>query len=153
MHISRGFNLKDFLSQPALNGSLHAFASLLRQIPSIISPIPDPDLRSPNKISSSHWSGLPRYQTSMQESTNAQNSLPHRIEYAKVMTLLTCPSLEMTYYCDTVGRVPKIAKVVTGFQGLETFDIGNGDLSPEWGVDLVIKGGALTYGPWADRQR
>ena len=59
----------------------------------------------------------------------------------------------MTYYCDTAGKVPEVARVVTGFAGLETCDVGNGDLSPEWGVDLVIKGGMLTYGPWADRQR
>jgi len=32
-------------------------------------------------------------------------------------------------------------------------DIGNGDLSPEWGVDLVFTGVHLDYGPWADRQR
>lgn len=32
-------------------------------------------------------------------------------------------------------------------------DIGNGDLPPEWGVDAVIHGAALSYGPWSDRQR
>lgn len=37
--------------------------------------------------------------------------------------------------------------------GLEKCDVGNGDLAPEWGVDLSIKGGILSYGPWADRQR
>lgn len=69
------------------------------------------------------------------------------------MTLLTSPELEMTYYCDTAGRVPEVAECVTGFRGLEVADVGNGDLSPEWGVDLVVRGGAITYGPWADRQR
>ena len=33
------------------------------------------------------------------------------------------------------------------------YDIGNGDLPPEWGLDLVFRGGTITYGPWADRQR
>lgn len=80
------------------------------------------------------------------------DSVQH-VEYAKVTTLLTSPELEMTYYCDTAGKVPPVPRVVTGFAGLETCDIGNGDLSPEWGVDLVIKGGIITYGPWADRQR
>jgi hypothetical protein len=59
----------------------------------------------------------------------------------------------MTYYCDTAGKVPSVPRMVTGFVGLETCDIGNGDLSPEWGVDVVVRGGVLTYGPWADRQR
>jgi hypothetical protein len=26
-------------------------------------------------------------------------------------------------------------------------------VSPEWGFDLVVHGGVLRYGPWADRQR
>jgi BLTP1 N-terminal region len=37
--------------------------------------------------------------------------------------------------------------------GLETMDVGNGDLAPQWGVDIVIHGGQVNYGPWADRQR
>lgn len=32
-------------------------------------------------------------------------------------------------------------------------DVGNGDLAPEWGIDLVIHGGQVNYGPWTDRQR
>lgn len=94
------------------------------------------------------WTGLPRYQ-----SNSDGNLSPHLVEYAKVTTLLSSPELEMTYYCDNAGTVPATPKVVTGFAGLETNDIGNGDLSPEWGVDIVIRGGNLTYGPWADRQR
>lgn len=77
----------------------------------------------------------------------------HREEYAKVTTLLTSPELQITYYCDTAGKVPAVPRMATGFAGLESFDIGNGDLSPEWGVDVLVKGGNITYGPWADRQR
>lgn len=39
------------------------------------------------------------------------------------------------------------------FAGLESYDVGNGDLAPEWGVELSVKGGNIVYGPWADRQR
>ncbi|CAG8645156.1 2250_t:CDS:10, partial [Gigaspora margarita] len=35
----------------------------------------------------------------------------------------------------------------------EEVDIGNGDLSPEWGVDLTFTQAQINYGPWADRQR
>ena len=38
-------------------------------------------------------------------------------------------------------------------ESLDPFDIGNGDLPPEWGIDLVVRGGFIRYGPWADRQR
>jgi hypothetical protein len=95
------------------------------------------------------WQGLPRYRSSLDDGIESS----HRDEYAKVTTLLTSPELQVTYYCDTAGKVPLVPKMATGFAGLESFDIGNGDLSPEWGVDVVIKGGNLTYGPWADRQR
>lgn len=54
--------------------------------------------------------------------------------------------------CYMLGLVPTHAKY-TGKAGLEAMDIGNGDLAPEWGVDLAIHGGLVNYGPWADRQR
>ena len=76
------------------------------------------------------------------------------LEYAKEMKILEAPTIEMLYYADVVGVVPEESEN-SGFvhQGDDPFDIGNGDLPPEWGVDLAIKGGVLRYGPWADRQR
>ncbi|CAB4400532.1 unnamed protein product [Rhizophagus irregularis] len=71
-------------------------------------------------------------------------------EYAKVSTILVCHLLEMTYYADVAGKVPRTPIPITDS---EEIDIGNGDLSPEWGVDLVFTGVHLDYGPWADRQR
>jgi hypothetical protein len=73
------------------------------------------------------------------------------IEYAVERKLLETPVLEISYYADVVGKVP------TEQQGrttrLESFDIGNGDLPPQWGIDIVVRGGFFRYGPWADRQR
>lgn len=51
-----------------------------------------------------------------------------------------------------VGVVPEHPTRV-GRPGLEAMDVGNGDLAPEWGIDFVIHGGQVNYGPWADRQR
>lgn len=51
-----------------------------------------------------------------------------------------------------VGVVPQEGYDATP-NPLDPFDIGNGDLPPEWGFDLVIRNGVLRYGPWADRQR
>ena len=102
--------------------------------------------RFPNgyKLSSRQpaWKGLSRYRTAV-----------HVNEYAKVTTLLDCPELDLTYYSDTVGPVPAVSLSLPAMVGLESLDIGNGGLSPEWGVDVVIRGGTVTYGPWTDRQR
>ena len=56
---------------------------------------------------------------------------------------------ELSYYVDVAGVVPVESRSVDR-EGLE---VGNGDVSPEWGLDIVVHGGFLRYGPWADRQR
>jgi hypothetical protein len=86
----------------------------------------------------------------------SSNKLPNPdftlVEYAIERRILEAPTLELTYYTDSVGEVPSVSDQVDGIQ-TESMDIGNGDLSPEWGVDMVITGGFFRYGPWADRQR
>ncbi|GAA5906531.1 hypothetical protein JCM8208_000472 [Rhodotorula glutinis] len=100
------------------------------------------------------WAGLPRYQTPEDDaSVDPDAKPPHVVEYAKVATLLVSDEIDMTYYSDAAGLVPERSSSDTPVAGLETYDVGNGGLSPEWGVDLVVRGAALTYGPWADRQR
>ena len=71
------------------------------------------------------------------------------LEYAIERKILEAPVLELSYYVDVVGTVPHDASPNPS----DPFDIGNGDLPPEWGFDLVIRNGFLRYGPWADRQR
>ncbi|KAJ7497366.1 hypothetical protein FB451DRAFT_229194 [Mycena latifolia] len=71
------------------------------------------------------------------------------LEYAIERKILEAPVLELTYYTDVVGDVPSLSHPVDKEPG----DIGNGDIGPEWGIDLVVRGGFLRYGPWADRQR
>lgn len=72
-------------------------------------------------------------------------------EYAVERKILETPVLEVSYYADVVGKVSTERN--NRSVGLESFDIGNGDLPPEWGVDIVVRGGFFRYGPWADRQR
>ncbi|KAL0573201.1 Macrophage colony-stimulating factor 1 receptor [Marasmius crinis-equi] len=74
------------------------------------------------------------------------------LEYAVERKILETPTLELLYYVDVAGEVPPLPHIddhisTTGL------DVGNGDIGPEWGVDLVVHGGTLRYGPWADRQR
>lgn len=63
--------------------------------------------------------------------------------------ILEAPFLELSYYADVAGDVPECSEYIS----VEPIDIGNGDISPEWGFDIIINGGFLRYGPWADRQR
>ena len=72
------------------------------------------------------------------------------LEYAREPKILEAPTLELLYYADSVGHVPSHAATAPSDDPL---DIGNGDLPPEWGIDLAICGGFIRYGPWADRQR
>jgi hypothetical protein len=74
------------------------------------------------------------------------------LEYAVERKILETASLDLSYYADVVGYVPSSQDQAKSVQ-MEPIDIGNGDLSPEWGVDIVVRGGYLRYGPWADRQR
>ncbi|GAA5833329.1 hypothetical protein JCM11251_005205 [Rhodosporidiobolus azoricus] len=156
------FSLHELLHHPSRFLTLSAFYSLLGRKPkpswrdrhrhtrNAKNPSP-PDLSA-----SSSWAGLPRYQTPEDDPNSAadsQSSSRHPIEYAKVTTLVTTPELELTYYADVAGLVPEEGQASPRVAGLETYDVGNGDLSPEWGVDIVVRGGAVTYGPWADRQR
>ena len=70
-------------------------------------------------------------------------------EYAIDRRLLEAPVLELSYYVDVVGVVPVEPRTCDR----EEYDVGNGDTSPEWGLELILHGGFLRYGPWADRQR
>ncbi|KAK0484381.1 hypothetical protein EDD18DRAFT_1361385 [Armillaria luteobubalina] len=72
------------------------------------------------------------------------------MEYAIERKILETPSLELCYYADVAGTVPPLSQHPDQ-GGLD--DIGNGDVGPEWGIDLVVKSGFIHYGPWADRQR
>ncbi|KAG7098617.1 hypothetical protein E1B28_000539 [Marasmius oreades] len=72
------------------------------------------------------------------------------LEYAVERKVLETPTLELLYYVDVAGEVPS---QVNGTITSTTLDIGNGDAGPEWGIDLVVVGGTIRYGPWTDRQR
>jgi hypothetical protein len=72
-----------------------------------------------------------------------------KFEYAVERKILEAPSLELTYYADVVGEVPTATRLAEN----STSGISNGEADPEWGCDIIINGGFLRYGPWADRQR
>ena len=75
-----------------------------------------------------------------------------KLEYGVSRRLLDAPELVLGYYADVAGHVPDGATSYES-KGLETLDIGNGDLPPEWELHVVTYRAVINYGPWADRQR
>ncbi|KAF8423097.1 hypothetical protein EV426DRAFT_603841 [Tirmania nivea] len=94
------------------------------------------------------WMGLPRY---LDENEVEEKSHFEPAEYAVVTTILDSPEVRMTMYWDVPGDVRRHASR-SWVQRENANDI-NGDIPPEWGIDLAIQGGTVNYGPWADRQR
>ncbi|CAG8634606.1 24795_t:CDS:10, partial [Dentiscutata erythropus] len=99
-----------------------------------------PFLNISSSVGPTEWHGLPRYPYATYlfltyRTEELDNKGVVTDEYAKVSTVLDC-------------SVP-----LTPVLNAEEIDIGNGDLSPEWGVDLNFTGAQINYGPWADRQR
>lgn len=113
--------------------------------------------------SATPWTGLKAFMTEAERDqlkqaeaeTNKKRAEQRRFEvgpeYARDGNLLETPRLEVVYYADVAGLVPPNALSMEGTE--ELVDVGNGDVAPQWGVDLVMHGGSIVYGPWADRQR
>lgn len=117
-------------------------------------PTPRPQTRGTDDQA---WTGLPRYSTHVDDEdlrTDSANMDPllqqsDVTEYAKVTTVLDSSELQLCFYYDEPGFVPPTQNQLPS----DETHLGNGDLSPEWGMDIEVTGGTITYGPWADRQR
>ena len=96
-----------------------------------------------------NWQGLSRYLDENEQDDKARWS---SIEYATVSTIADSPKASMSFYWDVVGIVPARPRTSKSSPVKETSNI-NGDLPPDWGIDLFFKGATINYGPWADRQR
>lgn len=79
--------------------------------------------------------------------------VPNRKEYATWENVLVTPALEITYYADVPGQVPGHVTTHEKASSGGSMDVGNGDLPPEWGIEMVVHSAELSYGPWTDRQR
>jgi hypothetical protein len=135
----------DLTKQPPSSiSSKSAFLALARRFHFLLSPTFSTPPRA-GMPRDKTWRGLARY---WPESTKAPPK--HEREYAKVTTLVDTPELDLTYYSDTPGVVPHQDEIGS----LDPKDkFGNVDVPPEYGIDVVIHGGMVQYGPWADRQR
>jgi hypothetical protein len=108
--------------------------------------IPDAARNGPHP---NQWQGLSRY---LEENEQDEKSRWSTVEYAMVSTILDSPEASMSYYWDIPGFVPAHEAVSKASPSKGNQDI-NGDSPPEFGLDLIIQGGTINYGPWADRQR
>ncbi|RFU28272.1 hypothetical protein B7463_g8069, partial [Scytalidium lignicola] len=100
-------------------------------------------------VGANGWQGLPRYLDEGEQDDKAKWS---GIEYATVSTIVDSPEASMIFYWDVAGTVPSSNSISDSKSDPEIKNI-NGDVSPEWGINLSFKGGTINYGPWADRQR
>lgn len=96
------------------------------------------------------WLGLTRYLDDDDEQMEQERW--KAIEYGKFSTIVDSPSVGLTYYWDIPGLVPQRRE--NGVTPYPPFrDDINGEVPPEYGIDLRVRGGNVNYGPWADRQR
>ena len=95
------------------------------------------------------WLGLTRYLDDDDDLIEQERW--KAIEYGAFPTIVDSPDISMSIYWDVPGLVPHLESTHNPPPGVET-DI-NGDVPPDWGVELKIRGGTISYGPWADRQR
>ena len=102
------------------------------------------------------WHGLTRYLNQNNKELKRAISLE---DYAKVTSIVDSKRLDLSYYSDDAGVVPKVdgnlgASETENMTQKQLFDQANGgESSPEWGLDLRFTHNIIHYGPWADRQR
>ncbi|KAG9221064.1 hypothetical protein CCMSSC00406_0005497 [Pleurotus cornucopiae] len=128
---------------PHWYASYHTFSKLLRQV-RLGKSLPTPNKKHEDDNHASRSKG--------KKSSDHPPVLDPNAEYAIERRILEAPVLELSYYADVVGEVPPLSERVEPVS-VESIDIGNGGLSPQWGIDIIVRNGFIRYGPWADRQR
>ncbi len=102
----------------------------------------------PNEIpGESRWLGLSRY---LDENDRDDHEGWSNVEYARFSNIVDCPSVHLSLYWDVPGTVE------TDFYSTGRI-IGDHNINlakpPAYGLDLIVRGGNVDYGPWADRAR
>ncbi|KAL6719921.1 Macrophage colony-stimulating factor 1 receptor [Lecanora helva] len=96
------------------------------------------------------WLGLTRYLNDDDDLVEQERW--KAVEYGNFPTIVDSPKISMNLSWDVPGLVPELPDNDSDpFRQLGT-NI-NGDIPPDWGIDLKVCGGIFHYGPWADRQR
>ncbi|KAI9798499.1 MAG: hypothetical protein M1833_004766 [Piccolia ochrophora] len=103
----------------------------------------------PGNPNAEKWKGLSRY---LDETLQEEHERWDSIEYGRFSTIFESPRVDMSFYWDVPGLVSTTVAGNDQMGGHSTKDI-NGDVPPDYGLDLCCRGGVINYGPWADRQR
>ena len=75
------------------------------------------------------------------------------VEYAAIQTVVDSPEATLTILWDVPGKVTRGHRASASSGDKASHDHVNGVAPPAWDISLSLKGGVVTYGPWADRQR
>lgn len=105
---------------------------------------------NPGVPGQSRWLGLTRYLDD--DDDLAEQERWKAIEYGRFPTILDSPKLTINVHWDVPGLVSVPDGNLRQSYANLSEDI-NGDIPPDWGVDVRIYGGHIRYGPWTDRQR
>lgn len=94
------------------------------------------------------WHGLARY---LDDTQHNEHDEWNDIEYAKSSVIADLERVGFQFYWDIAG--PVLQHSAGGdFENGDHCDI-NGSVPPEYGMQLIVHGGYVVYGPWADRNR
>jgi hypothetical protein len=95
------------------------------------------------------WQGLSRY---LDDNFHNEHDEWEGVEYARTSVLADCPKIAFAFFWDVPGQVQESRRAFD-----EEFDAHvnhiNGSPPPEYGMDILIYGGTVNYGPWTDRHR
>ena len=97
-----------------------------------------------DREASTVWHGLDRY---LDANDRDDHEAWAHIDYARFSTILDSPAIHLNFYWDDPGVVT--ADDLASSNGRDI----NGAQPPAYGMALVVRGGDVNYGPWADRLR
>ena len=97
------------------------------------------------------WLGLSRY-LDESDDEHVEQERWKGVEYAQIDPVVECPKLSMSFFWDVPGKVPAHHSSLPNSSNALKQNI-NGSTPPDWGLNVILGGGLLNYGPWADRQR
>lgn len=137
-------------AQRKLHQVWHMIKQLLPSFRNSIDPLYTSFNRPGESVADTHshdWQGLSRY---LDEDRQDDNQKWASIEYATVSTILESLSANMEFYWDAAGYVRDHP---TNPKNRDFMENVNGEIPPEWGINLTLGAATVNYGPWADRQR
>ncbi|KAK5175605.1 Macrophage colony-stimulating factor 1 receptor [Saxophila tyrrhenica] len=128
-----------FPNSNSVNGSLRAA--------SMVSKVDGTNTLRDELPGQTEWHGLARY---LEDEKQDEHDEWKDVEYGKASTLADIEKLNFRFYFDMPGQVQNN---VTDGSSSAYLDDMNGSKPPDYGMDFLVHGGVVTYGPWTDRQR